>query len=266
MMIFDGKAEASRRKATLVQKFNNITQLKIFSLVFQEDQPSIIYTALKKKDAESVGVAYDDVYLPIATPIPKIQRLVLDAVARNDVQGMIIQKPAKSLMLSADWWREVVAELDPKKDVDGLTGKSAVLPATARAILEILKIAERELKISAKGKTAVVLGRSDIVGRPAAQGLEERGVHTQLFGRAELAANTAALKTADIIVAATGQANLINASQLKQGVIVIDAGSPKPEVDPTGLSKVAAFLSPVPGGVGPMTRVCLLENLLDLVQ
>ncbi|HZZ98341.1 MAG TPA: bifunctional 5,10-methylenetetrahydrofolate dehydrogenase/5,10-methenyltetrahydrofolate cyclohydrolase [Candidatus Saccharimonadia bacterium] len=266
MIVFDGKAEANTRKLVVQQKINKFPHLKIFSLVFQEDRPSTIYTALKKKDAQAVGIAYDDVYLPIGTPVAEIQQLVRDAVAQQDVQGIIIQKPAKSLMPSETWWGEVVSALDPEKDVDGLTGKGKVLPATARAILEILKIAERELKTSARGKTALVLGRSDIVGRPAAAGLEKRDIKTQLFGRAELAKHPEALETADIIITATGQENLISASTLKQGAIVIDAGSPKPEVDLSHGSSNISFLSPVPGGVGPMTRVCLLENLLDLVQ
>ncbi len=266
MIIFDGKAEALRRKERLAEKVKKYPQMSIFSLVFQEDKPSTIYTALKKKDAEAVGIKYEDVYLPIATKIDEVQKLITDAAAREDVTGIIIQKPAKTLMPNDIWWSEVVSSLPPEKDVDGLTGRGKVLPATAQAILQILNIALKQLGQTLTMKRILVLGRSDIVGRPVAVALQKQDYRVQLFGRANLAQKPEALGEADVLITATGEANLVNVSQLKQGVIVIDAGSPKPEVDPTGLDAKVAFLSPVPGGVGPMTRVCLLENLLSMVE
>lgn len=266
MIIFDGKAEAQRRRDALVKKIKDLPQLTIFSLVFKEDEPSTIYTALKKKDAQAVGIKYEDVYLPIATTIDEIQKLITDAAAREDVTGIIIQKPAKTLMPNDLWWSEVVSALPPEKDVDGLTGRSKVLPATAQAILQILTIALKQLGQHLTHKRILVLGRSDIVGRPVAVALQKQDYRVQLFGRANLAQRPEAVAEADVLVTATGEANLISVQQLKDGVIVIDAGSPKPEVDPAGLEAKVAFLSPVPGGVGPMTRVCLLENLLFMVQ
>lgn len=266
MIIFDGKAEAKTRRERLAEKVNKLPQLTIFSLVFQEDMPSTIYTKLKKKDAQLVGIGYDDVYLPISTPVETIQKMIREAAAHEGVTGIIIQKPAKTLMPSDTWWGEVVSVLPPEKDVDGLTGRGKVLPATAQAILQILQIALKQLGMTLTNKRILVLGRSDIVGRPTAQALQEQGHRVQLFGRANLAQHPEALGEADVLITATGESNLVSAKQLKDGVIVIDAGSPNSEVDPTNLQKKASFLSPVPGGVGPMTRVCLLENLVDMLE
>ncbi|HAV15316.1 MAG TPA: hypothetical protein DCX25_03225 [Candidatus Pacebacteria bacterium] len=262
MIIFDGNAEVTRRKTLLAEKVKKLPQLSIYSLVFQEDVPSTIYAHLKKKDAESIGVGYELDMLPIATPAKEIIQHITQANARADIQGIIVQKPGKHLFPFQEWWSQIVSVIDPKKDVDGLTGKGAVVPATARAILEILDTAVKTLKLDLKKLNIVVLGRSDIVGVPVAKVLEGKARSVLLYGK-DIADHMDELKHADVVITATGQTHLLHAANLKYGVIIIDAGSPKPEVDPAGLEHLIAFLSPVPGGVGPMTRVCLLQNLID---
>ncbi|MEK7458293.1 MAG: bifunctional 5,10-methylenetetrahydrofolate dehydrogenase/5,10-methenyltetrahydrofolate cyclohydrolase [Patescibacteria group bacterium] len=267
MMIFDGKAVAYERKKLLKEKISKLPHLRIYSLVFQEDHPSIIYANLKKKDAESVGVEYEIVILPISTTLEEVKERLLQAGADSTISAIIVQKPAKTLEPNPTWWSEIVSSIHQKKDVDGLRLDRVVLPATARAILSIFDSACEHLRFKPKGKVAVVLGRSEIVGKPVADELEKRyHMIVHRFGRKELATQPEILKQADLLVSATGQEGLVTDDMLKQGVIVIDAGSPKAEVNTTGLFEVASFLSPVPGGVGPMTRVCLLENLIDLVQ
>jgi len=263
MMIFDGNAEATRRKTLLAEKVKKLPRLTIYSLVFQEDVPSTIYAHLKKKDAESIGVGYEVDMLSIATPAEEIIQHIEKANARVDIQGIIVQKPGKHLFPFQEWWSQIVSVIDPKKDVDGLTGKGAVVPATARAIVEILDSAVKTLKLDLKKLRIVILGRSDIVGAPVAKVLEGKAQFVSLYGK-NIADHMDELKHADVVITATGQTHLLHAADFKHGVIIIDAGSPKPEIDPTGLDQVAAFLSPVPGGVGPMTRACLLQNLIDL--
>jgi len=269
MITFDGKKESAFRLEQLRQRIATLfleQPLKIFSLVFEEDEPSKIYTRLKKQDAAKIGVEYEDIYVPLLTPINDLLAYIQKANTDPKVNGIIIQKPAKLLMPSAEWWDQLRATIEPKKDVDGLHPQSGVMPATARAIMEILHFAQTTLEISPIDKKVVVLGRSDIVGKPVAQALMRQGMQVELFGRQEFAQGERELEEADIVIAATGQQNLVTSEMLKQGVIAIDAGSPKPEISPIGIEGKAAFLSPVPGGVGPMTRVCLLENLFDLVQ
>lgn len=266
-IIFDGKAEAARRKLLLKEKIQKIPHLHVFSLVFQEDQPSIIYSNLKKMDAAELGIEYEVVVIPIATPMSEIHAILQKAALNANIQGIITQKPEKQLIPIPVWWKEVVSVIPPEKDMDGLVQeKSGVLPATARAIVAIFDEAIKQTAFKPKGKIAVVVGRGEIVGRPVADMLEEKyGMQVYRFGRKEFAEQQERLKEADVIVSATGQQNLMTANMLKPGVIVIDAGSPKPEVDPVGLDEVVSFRSPVPGGVGPMTRICLLENLVDLL-
>lgn len=267
MIIFDGRAVANEQKKLLKEKISKLPQLRIFSLVFQEDHSSMIYANLKKKDAEWVGVQYEIVTLPIQTKLEKVKELIVKAGGDSAISAIIVQKPAKALEPNPMWWSEIVSAIPQKKDVDGLRPDRVVLPATARAILSIFDITCRQLRFKPTGKVAVILGRSEIVGKPVADELEKRfHMNVHRFGRKELATQSEIVKQADLLVSATGQEGLVTDDMLKQGVIVIDAGSPKAEVNTTGLFEVASFLSPVPGGVGPMTRVCLLENLIDLVQ
>lgn len=267
MIIFDGRAVANEQKKLLKEKISKLPQLRIFSLVFQEDYPSMIYANLKKKDAESVGVGYEIVTLPISTKLEEIKERLLQAGSDPAISAIIVQKPAKVLEPNLTWWSEIVSTIHQKKDVDGLRPDRIVLPATARAILSIFDIACEHLRFRPTGKIAVVLGRSEIVGKPVADELEKRfHMNVRRCGRKELATQPEIVKQAELLISATGQEGLVTDDMLKQDVIVIDAGSPKAEVNTTGLFEIASFLSPVPGGVGPMTRVCLLENLIDLIQ
>ena len=166
---------------------------------------------------------------------------------------------------------EIVETIIPTKDVDCLTavnlgrlmmGEMTLLPATVRGIWEILGKAGINEK-TIVGKNVSVLGRSDIVGKPLANLLINRGAtvtvcHHQTKDLACL------IKRADIVISATGSPNLVKGEMVKEGAIVIDVGSPKGDVDFGSVVKKASFITPVPGGVGPMTVVSLLENFLDL--
>lgn len=267
MYIFNGIEEANRRKAALTQMVKRMPQITVFALVFREDIASIKYTKLKKKDAEEIGILYKDLVVPVSIPIEQLKEILIKENSDKNVSGIIIQKPTKNLMPSTSWWESLVSCISQKKDIDGLTKDSLVVPATARAVLEILRIALTVLDKQEKDLFVVVMGKSDIVGMPVYKELLGRVKEIHQFGSKDDQSHvTHALKQAGVVISATGVQNLLQPDQLKQSVIVIDAGSPKPEVNPDGLELVASFLSPVPGGVGPMTRVCLLENTLNLVQ
>lgn len=266
MIIYDGKSAAVSRKLALKKIVSSMQKMTIYSLVFQEDKASVIYAALKKKDAQEVGIVYEIETLPIATPLQEITAKIEKAAGNFSITGIIVQKPMKSLEPTEEWWGKIVRAIPKRKDVDGLKSDEFVLPATARAILTILDDACVQLKETLENKSALVIGRSAIVGTPVAQELQRKNMHVLLFGRQELAKNPDMVGQADVIVCASGQPHLLNAKQLKKGVIVIDAGSPMSEVETADLDQVARFTTPVPGGVGPMTRVCLLENLIDLVS
>ena len=278
MLVFDGVAEATKRKIALRERIQSLSLSAIptvVSIVFEEDTPSVKYASLKQKDAEAIGVSYQIQTLSLADPMHHVHSVLSKSVSNRSIHGVIVQKPAGSLMPSAEWWNEVIAPLTPEKDLDGLTANRKVLPATARAVCEILKLSMAELGVQLMGEKAVVLGRSEIVGKPVAQEFAETfGLDVELWGREALQSwrdqngKLAQPKPiqAKVLVVATGVSGLLLESDIIQDSIIIDCGAPKPEVEPENLDIKVAFLSPVPGGVGPMTRICLLENLIDLVQ
>jgi methylenetetrahydrofolate dehydrogenase (NADP+)/methenyltetrahydrofolate cyclohydrolase len=267
MILFDGKARAKEKKARLkeiiLQQFA-AHPISIFSLVFAEDEPSMIYARLKQKDAMEIGIDYRIKVCSLHDPYKQLAEILTDESNKKSTTGMIIQKPSKTLLTEfafEDSWQRLVDLIPSHKDVDGLTGRGPVLPATAAAILEILDIALENTK--QQNLTYLVLGRSEIVGAPVARILQEQGKDVTVFGRKELAESCESVKDFDVVITATGQPDVLSADDIKQGAICIDAGSPKPEINPQFLETKAAFLSPVPGGVGPMTRVCLLENAVN---
>lgn len=207
------------------------------------------------------------------------------------------------------WWKRLTAEIPPHKDVDCLTavnldrvyrGKWEIVPATVRAVLSIIEVSLQIKPGSlmtgiipsgsealgrrpfSKGSRlrAVVIGRSEIVGRPLAHVLAQRGMEVSLCASSGVVARSSGSQLldvksfeeignetlkADIVVSASGKPNLITGVMVSQGTVVIDAGSPQGDVDFDKVKEKASFITPVPGGVGPVTVISLLENLIDLL-
>lgn len=240
-MIIDGKAIAARKLEALRLRVEALRSAP--KLLIVTDDPGSIFVQQKIKRGQEVGV-----------DVRVAGEIDLDA------DGMIVQLPHPR----AD---ELIAKIPPEKDVDGMTGKSRFLPATVRGILTMLGEVKNEgHKIN--NETFVVVGQGRLVGKPLADFLESKvnkvfKVHKVI--RCDI--NTANLRAqtlkGDILVVATGQAGLITADMVKSGATVIDCGSPKAEVDFENVSKVAGSITPVPGGVGPMTIISLLENVID---
>jgi 5,10-methylene-tetrahydrofolate dehydrogenase/methenyl tetrahydrofolate cyclohydrolase len=245
-----------------------------------------VYARLKGEAAERVGVGFERIDVSVGDDLEALKARVLQVGERSDVQGVMIQKPNKRVWVGIieelrsriksgmtreiesfqGWWRELADTIAPEKDVDGLTsatlekinkGDLRLLPATVKAIVTIIDMATIDLQ----GHTATVLGRSDIVGKPLAAALEHRGMKVHLLGsKDEIKQYTL---QSDVVVSATGVAGLVKFEHIKPGAIVIDVGSPRAEVDFEGVKEIASFITPVPNGVGPMTVVSLLENLVD---
>jgi methylenetetrahydrofolate dehydrogenase (NADP+) / methenyltetrahydrofolate cyclohydrolase len=301
-IIFDGLTEALKREQILKTTISELTFApRLLSVVFSEDEGSELYTRLKFDTAARCGIEFDRTDHRLSDPLSKIHHSINEANRRPDIHGVMIQKPAKKVWQEyfnghqpeintfEDWWRLLANRLEPQKDVDCLsqtnldlvyTGNWVLLPATVKAILAITGLALNQLNFNPVAESAlttragqsslplnnlsaVVVGRSDIVGRPLAAVLEQFGATVLLAGSKtyDLAEK---LETADLIVTATGQENLLTGEILKPGAIVIDAGSPKAEVDWATVIPVAGFVTPVPYGVGPLTVISLLENLTTL--
>jgi methylenetetrahydrofolate dehydrogenase (NADP+)/methenyltetrahydrofolate cyclohydrolase len=173
------------------------------------------------------------------------------------------------------WWTALVSRIAEEKDVDGLHPKTLVavergtwreegrvLPATAKAVLSILD-AQQYLK----SQKYVVLGKSDILGKPLSFELRNLGFEVEILGRKELSARVeagVALRDANVVISATGQMHVVTGEMIRDGVVLVDVGEPRPDIQRASVEGKAAFLTPVPGGVGPVTVISLLENAVVL--
>jgi len=180
----------------------------------------------------------------------------------------------------AAWWRALTSSILPSKDVDGLhpsalaaiaTGtweeQGRVLPATCQAVVEILQQATAHVAAAGTGKV-IIIGKSDLLGVPLYSVLKGQGRDVELLTRKDLQHRIDSgrnLFDGSVIVSATGVAHLVTGELLRAGAVLVDVGEPRPDIDRSSVAAAAAFLTPVPGGVGPMTVVCLLENATKLV-
>lgn len=297
MILFDGYRFAADAELLVAREVQRLAERDvtptIAAILFQEDVGSQLYTRLKQEAATRVGIGYQVHTFSMtddpAAAITKIQELNVNPA----ITGIIIQKPWRSTWLNLHsengdftlWWQGLVTQLDPEKDVDGLhpstlaaikndswRADGKVLPATAKAVLDILRAANEELKIiSGSGlspeATYTIIGKSDILGQPLYYELLNQGVDVEMLGQKELTAKIEqgiALTDRDVIISATGRTKLITGPMIKPGAVVIDVGEPKPDIDAETVTGKASFLTPVPGGVGPVTVVSLLGNAVSL--
>jgi methylenetetrahydrofolate dehydrogenase (NADP+)/methenyltetrahydrofolate cyclohydrolase len=242
---------------------------KLATVVVGDDPASAQYVRMKQKNAKQVGIDSDDHRLPSATTTEHLLELI-EKLNRDDaVSGILVQQPPPPHI---DMTR-VIAAIDPAKDVDGAHPLNAglialglpggVQPCTPAGIVLLLERAG----VPIEGANAVVVGRSNLVGKPTAFLLLRRNAtvtlcHTRTRDLAGHARN------ADILVAAAGKANLISRDMIKPGAAVIDVGTnivdgkQVGDLGP-GVAEVAGWLTPNPGGVGPMTRAMLIKNTFD---
>ena len=261
----DGAALAARIRDEVKSEIPEVGSVRLATVLVGDDPASQIYIRLKHKAADEVGIEAIDKRLPAETPEEGVLELVEELNNDDSVDGILVQTPLPPQIDEA----RVMRALDPIKDVDGLHpfnagqlffGRQTLVGATPVGIMRLLG----EYEVPIAGARAVVVGRSLIVGRPVSMLLlHANATVTICHSRTEdLARHTLG---ADILVAAVGQPGVITADMVKQGAAVIDVGINRThaglfgDVDP-GVADIAAFLTPVPGGVGPMTIACLLEN------
>jgi methylenetetrahydrofolate dehydrogenase (NADP+) / methenyltetrahydrofolate cyclohydrolase len=269
--LMDGRALAARLRENLKAEIGGFGEVRLATVLVGDDPASQVYIRLKHKAADEVGIQAIDKRLPEDTSEEDLLELVEELNADDAVDGILVQTP---LPPHIDEPR-VMRTLDPMKDVDGLhpfnagqlfLGQPTFVGATPIGVMRLLD----EYKIPVAGSRAVVVGRSVIVGRPLALLLlHANATVTICHSRtADLVRHTL---DADILVAAVGYLGLLTEDMVKVGATVIDVGINRTEeglfgdVDP-GVADVAAFLTPVPGGVGPMTIACLLENALKAAR
>jgi methylenetetrahydrofolate dehydrogenase (NADP+)/methenyltetrahydrofolate cyclohydrolase len=267
----DGRALAARIREELKAEIAEFGDVRLATVLVGDDPASQIYIRLKHKAAEEVGIQAVDKRLPQDTSEEEVVELLEELNRDESVDGILVQTPLPEQIDEA----RVMRTLDPMKDVDGLHpfnagqlffGHETLVAATPIGVMRLLA----EHKIPVAGARAVVVGRSLIVGRPLAMLLlHANATVTICHSRTtDLPRHTL---DADILIAAVGSLGLITEDMVKVGAAVIDVGMNRTEegifgdVDP-GVGDVAAFLTPVPGGVGPMTIACLLENALKAAR
>jgi methylenetetrahydrofolate dehydrogenase (NADP+)/methenyltetrahydrofolate cyclohydrolase len=280
--IIDGKKTASEIKREIAEEVAKlISEGKraphLAAILVGDDPSSQTYVANKVKDCGEIG--FRSTLVRFEKDIP--EKVLLDKISEfnndSDIDGFIVQLPLPSHISE----NRVIESIDPSKDADGfhpvnlgkmVIGLQGFLPATPYGIMELIK----RYKIETSGKNCVVLGRSNIVGRPVSILLSQKGtdatvtvVHSRTKNLEDI------VREADIIIAALGSPAFVKADMVKEGAVVIDVGTTRVnapgtktgfklagDVDFENVAPKCSYITPVPGGVGPMTRVSLLRNTL----
>jgi methylenetetrahydrofolate dehydrogenase (NADP+)/methenyltetrahydrofolate cyclohydrolase len=269
--LLEGPPLAERIRAEVAEEVRDLGELRLVTVQVGEDPASTIYLRRKHEAADEAGIASDDRKLPEQTSEEELLALVSDLNADDSVDGILVQLPLPAQIDEA----RVIRAIDPVKDVDGFhpfnagqlyLGRPTLVPATPLGILALLA----EHRIPLEGAEAVVVGRSDIVGKPVAHLLlQANATVTICHSRTrDLARSTL---EADVLVVAVGAPEIVTADMVKQGSAVVDVGINRTdnglvgEVAPQA-ADVAAFITPVPGGVGPMTIAMLLRNTVKAAR
>ncbi|MCZ6461844.1 MAG: bifunctional methylenetetrahydrofolate dehydrogenase/methenyltetrahydrofolate cyclohydrolase FolD [Actinobacteria bacterium] len=265
------RGEVADRVATLGKAGR---QVGLATILVGDDPPSQIYVRNKHRAAQKAGMISIDRHLPETASQTDIESVIAELNADDQVDGIILQLPLPD-GLDAEG---AVETIQPTKDADGLhpfnlgllvMGRPGPLPATPRGIMRILA----HYDIATAGRTAVVVGRSFLVGRPMALLLGQKGVDATVIQAHSRTPNLAEVcRQADILVAAVGRPQIIDSNYVKPGATVIDVGINRDgeglvgDVDFDAVLEIAGAITPVPGGVGPMTIASLLANTVALAE
>ena len=272
--IIDGKALAAKVKENVKKEAESLARKPGLAVIIVGNNPaSRVYVTSKEKDCAECGFLSEEFALPEETKQEELIALIEALNKRDDIDGILCQLPLPEGIDE----EAVLMAISPEKDVDGfhpmnmgalLVGKEGFLPCTPYGIMEMLA----EYGIDPKGKRCVVVGRSNIVGKPMALLLlQKNGTVTICHSRTQNLPEIC--READILVAAVGRLHMITADMIKPGAVVIDvamnrneAGKLCGDVDYADAEKIASAITPVPGGVGPMTRAMLMKNTLLAAQ
>ncbi len=277
MEILDGKKISQDILSSISEEVEQIRKEnrripRLDMILVGDDYGSIKYVGMKEKTAQEVGIDGQVHHLPMSVNTLDVVRLIDSLNKFDDVDGFMIQLPLPEHINT----QLVLDSINPKKDVDGLTainlGKlfqkdpTAIPPATPLGIMRILEA----YNIKVFGKNVVILGTSNIVGNPLAAMLLEKNATVTLCNSHTVNIQEVS-RTADILISATGKPELVKKDFLKEDVVVIDVGSNRhPEtgklvgdIDWEDVKGIPSYITPVPGGVGPMTISCLMLNLMS---
>jgi methylenetetrahydrofolate dehydrogenase (NADP+)/methenyltetrahydrofolate cyclohydrolase len=271
MILMDGKALSQKILTEMAQTIENLASKPGLTVILVGNDPaSAVYVRNKHQACEKVGIQSDVITLPDTTTQVELIEVIEKLNRDSKVHGILVQLPLPELIDT----EEVLSYIAVEKDVDGFhtlnagrlfRGLPALVPCTPKGVMRMLT----EYEVPIKGANAVVIGRSNIVGKPMAQLLLDKDATVTICHR-----NTQNMheicRKADILVAAVGRPNFVKADWIKPGACVVDVGINRlpngklcGDVDFEAAVKVANWITPVPGGVGPMTIAMLLENTFE---
>lgn len=269
--ILDGKALSFKIKNELKTEVESLKkqgkEVGLAVVIVGNDPASRVYVDMKKKDCEEIGINSVEYTMSEQTTEQELLNLVHKLNDDKKISGILVQLPLPRHINE----ETIINNISPKKDVDAfhpenvgkiMIGNYSYLPCTPAGVMELLSYGN----IDIEGKECVVVGRSNIVGKPQAMLLlQKNGTVTICHSKTKNLKEVT--KRADILIVAVGRANTVTADMVKEGAVVIDVGTNKNEngklvgdVDFENVSKICSYITPVPGGVGPMTRAILMKN------
>ncbi len=271
--LIDGKGLASKIRLELKAECDKIRNKgitpKLAVILVGDDSASKVYVKNKSKACEEIGIEFEEIILDDSTTMEKLLSIIDELNKRTDINGILLQSPIpKHLNI-----QEAFERIDYRKDVDGfnpinmgklMTGQNTFISCTPYGIIKMLEA----YNIMLEGANAVIIGRSNIVGKPLLQCLLNKNAtvticHSKTKNLEEIT------KTADILISAVGKINMVTENMVKEGAVVIDVGINRNDqgklvgdVDFEKVKEKASFITPVPGGVGPMTIAMLMNNVI----
>lgn len=278
--LLEGKVIAEKIKIVIKEAVDGLKSKygrapKLVALQLGENASSAVYVKAQKKAVESLGIEYELKVLPASITQAEAEELVRGLNNDKDTTAVILQLPVPKGVDA----KKLVKLIAPEKDAEGmhpenlgriLLGQYKIGPCTAMAVMELLEAS----KVDLYGKEAVIVGHSEIVGKPLALMLLNKFATTTVchIATGERGALADHVKRAEVLVVAVGKAGIVKGEWVKEGAVVIDVGINKVadkivgDVEFEGASARAAFITPVPGGVGPLTTTILMRNVVELFR
>ena len=272
--IINGKELAKEIRLKLKEKVEKEKiSPKLAVILCGDNEASKVYVRNKSKACDEVGIKFEEFLLPSTTTQKELLDLIDKLNENEEIDGILLQSPIpKGLNIE-----EAFERIKPEKDVDGFNpynvgklciGKDGFIPCTPYGIMKMFE----KYNINLEGKKAAIVGRSNIVGKPMAQCLLSKNA-TVTICHSRTKDLKEELKDADVVVAAVGKRQVITADMIKEGAVVIDVGMNRNDegklcgdVDFDEVSKKASYITPVPGGVGPMTIAMLMNNVVKAYE
>ena len=275
--LIDGKELAKNIRQELKKENDKLKEkginAKLAVILVGDDNASKVYIKNKSKACNDVGIEFEEILLDSNTTMDKLLNVIENLNLREDINGILLQSPIpKELNI-----QEAFEKIDYRKDVDGfnpinvgklMIGQDGFIPCTPYGIVRMLE----EYNIPVEGKNAIVIGRSNSVGKPLSQSLlNKNATVTVCHSRTRDIQNVT--KNADILISAVGKLNMVTEDMVKDGAVVIDVGMNRKEngklagdVDFENVKEKTSYITPVPGGVGPMTIAMLMNNVIKATK